>query len=97
MEDLANGEIVIMQHPSHFSRWNGALGVVIGLRCSRKALDLNTNRNILLDGYRVRVLDTDGIELICEPHQLRKLHDFGESGSTRQGIELESPEAETVD
>ena len=73
MSDFVIGELVIMQNATYFHRWDGALGVVIGLREKRRAIDLNTNETAVIDAYRVRILEDDGIALICERHQMKRL------------------------
>lgn len=97
MEDLAIGELVIMQHADHFHEWDGALGVVVGLQSRRRAMDMPTMRLVMLDAYRVRILDPNGITVICERHQLRKLEKFDEDAAVDEACEHEAPEAEFTD
>lgn len=97
MEEFVNGELVILHNPTYFNRWSGALGVVVGLRQQRSALDMHTGETNMLDAYRVRVLEEDGLTVICERHQLKKLPMPGRQLGQDKRIEQKQPAPEFVE
>ena len=93
MNGFVRGELVIMQRATYFSEWNGAIGVVVGLLQERNAKDMNTMETLPLVAYKVLPLVEGAIEVVSEPHQIRKLRKpRGAREETRtQWIECEDP------
>jgi len=97
MEDLKIGELVVLRNPYHFKKWNGALAVVEGLRCRRIAFDPGTGERQPVDGYSVRVLDRDGIAVICERRQIYKLPGLGSEESELEESCSTTPTPEIIE
>ncbi len=67
------GELVIMQHASYYTEWNGALGVIVSPLAPRTSMDLLSMQYRTNASYRVKVLTQDGIVVDARPHQIRRL------------------------
>jgi len=67
------GDLVILQHASWYSEYDGTPGVVVGGLAPRAALDMHSmKKEFLGPSYRVRVLVADGFVVTALPHQLRR-------------------------
>jgi len=96
METFVKGELVIMQHATHFTAWNGVIAVVVGTLGSRNAWDLNTRERVPLTGYKVLPVVEGGVKVICEPYQIRKLRKPDATCEDSKDQEVESPQSEAV-
>lgn len=67
------GELVIMQHASYYTEWNGALGVIVSPLAPRTSMDLLSMEYRTNASYRVKVMAHDGIVVDARPHQIRRL------------------------
>ncbi|MDT8450550.1 MAG: hypothetical protein RQ847_10320 [Wenzhouxiangellaceae bacterium] len=97
METFAKGELVVMQHATHFSHWNGTIAVVVGALATRNPLDLNTRKRVALTSYKVLPIIEGGIEVVCEPHQMRKLRKPDAATEKPAVWQVETSEPEPVD
>lgn len=96
MDSFVKGELVIMQHATHFTKWNGVIGVVVDTLARRSAWDLNNRKRVMLTGYRVLPIVEGAVEMVCEPHQMRKLRKPDAACEESKDQEFETPESETV-
>ena len=78
------GELVIMQHASYYTEWNGALGVIVSPLAPRTSMDLLSMQYRTNASYRVKVLTQDGIVVDARPHQIRRLHGPDEAAKREQ-------------
>ena len=67
------GELVITQHATFFTEFNGSLGVVILPLGRRECTDLNQMKKVYAHVYGVRLLREGEPRLWFRPWQLRKL------------------------
>lgn len=78
------GELVVMQHASYYTEWNGALGVIVSPLAPRTSMDLLTMRYRTSASYRVKVLAADGMVVDARPHQIRRLRGPDEATTTER-------------
>ena len=73
------GDLVILQHASYYTEYDGSPGIIFKDPSYREALDLNTMQYRRCYCYRVRVLrgadclHRDGLVVNATHYQLRKL------------------------
>lgn len=96
METFVKGELVVMQHATCFSHWNGTIGVVVGTLATRNPLDLNTRKRVSLTSYKVRLIVEGEMIVVCEPYQMRKLRKPDAACEETEDHEVEAPESEAV-
>jgi len=96
MDSFVKGELVIMQHATHFTKWDGVIGIVVGTLARRSAWDLNTKERVPLTDYKVLPLVEGGAEVICEPYQMRKLRKPDAACEESKAHEVEAPDSEAV-
>ena len=79
MAQFEVGELAVLKNASYFEEWDGALAVVVGGLILRYPRDMHTMECEPLLAYKVRPLVEGAIEVNCQPHQLRKLDEPGET------------------
>jgi len=87
---------VIMQHATHFTKWDGVIGVVVGTLATRSAWDMNTRESVPLTGYKVLPVVEGAVEVVCEPYQMRKLRKPDAACEESEDQEVEACEPEAV-
>ena len=75
MNTFVEGELVIMQHATHYDEWNGAPAVEVGGLTVRSPVDMRTMETVTFVGYQVLPLVEGAFKVTCKPHQLRKLRE----------------------
>jgi hypothetical protein len=73
------GELAVLQNASYFAEWDGALALVVGGLALRYPRNMHTMECEPLLAYKVRPLVEGAIDVTCQPYQLRKLDDRGET------------------
>lgn len=70
--------------------------IIVDKLATRNPLDLNTRKRLPLISYGVLPKIKGGIEVVCEPHQMRKLWKPDAACEESEDRKIEAPESETV-
>ena len=86
ISEIAVGDLVIMQNASYYEEWNEMPALVIGGLTQRRSMNLHTMEHHTHWAYKVEILQSDGLRVDAEPHQLRRLME-SEPGKVEELLE----------
>ena len=79
------GELVVMQHATYFTEYDGCLGVVQTGLIRSSAMDMRFMQYIERSVYRVKILDPNFKHtVVAMPHQIRRLGEGADDESRGQ-------------
>ncbi len=91
MNNFKVGDLVIMQNATYYTEYDGSPAVITSPLDVREAVDMRNGEDRIIACYGVRLLSIpDALEILAQPHQVRRPKDDVEARALAHSEALET-------